>query len=82
MKKPDPALIDDENPEWTEAMFDKAKRGTAAARRRPGRPAGSSKVSTTIRFDKVVLEAFKRSGPGWQSRINTVLREYVEKQHL
>ncbi|GAB2731469.1 BrnA antitoxin family protein [Comamonas sediminis] len=49
------------------------------AARKPGRPAGSvkvaAKVSTTLRLDPDVLEAFKSQGAGWQTRINDVLRE-------
>lgn len=55
----------------------------AAARKavaRRGRPPGSgTKESTTIRFDKDVLEAFKAGGPGWQSRMNAALREWLGK---
>jgi uncharacterized protein (DUF4415 family) len=32
----------------------------------------------TIRLDPQVVAHFKRSGRGWQSRINAVLRSYVE----
>ena len=40
-----------------------------------GRPkAAVTKISTTIRLDPDVLEKFKAEGPGWQSRINDVLR--------
>jgi len=38
------------------------------------------KVSTTIRFDADVLAAMKAPGPGWQTRINEILRQYVESQ--
>jgi uncharacterized protein (DUF4415 family) len=31
-------------------------------------------VSTTIRLDAVVIEKFRATGPGWQSRINAVLK--------
>jgi len=52
-----------------------------AARKR-GRPVGTvaakRKVSTTIRLDEDVMGAFKACGAGWQSRINTVLREAVQ----
>ena len=42
---------------------------------RRGRPkAVIRKVSTTIRLDPDVVDAFKAGGPGWQSRINTALR--------
>ncbi len=77
-KQPNPELIDDDNPEWTEDMFARARFGTAAAKR--GRPLGSNKVSTTIRFDQDVLEAFRDAGPGWQSRMNDALRDWL-KQH-
>ena len=36
------------------------------------------KVPTTIRFDADVLKAIKATGPGWQARINDIVREYVE----
>ncbi len=54
-------------PEWRE-KFD-------AAPVRRGRPRSARpKVSTTIRLDPDVLDAFRGTGPGWQGRINEVLR--------
>ena len=50
--------------------------GIAEAKKR-GRPAGSFKVSTTIRFDADILDSFRSKGPGWQSRINKALREWL-----
>ncbi|MEP2828908.1 BrnA antitoxin family protein [Parvibaculum sp.] len=32
----------------------------------------------TMRLDRSVIEFFKKQGPGYQSRINAVLRAYVE----
>ncbi|WP_050469483.1 BrnA antitoxin family protein [Herbaspirillum chlorophenolicum] len=48
-----------------------------------GRPAGSgTKVQVTMRFDEDIVEAFKRDGDGWQSRMNGALRQWlVEHQH-
>ena len=77
-KRAKPTLVDSEDPEWTEEMFAKAKRGTAAARRRVGRPAGSDKVSTTIRFDAEVIDVFKQAGPGWQTRMNAALKDWLK----
>jgi uncharacterized protein (DUF4415 family) len=37
-----------------------------------------NKQQVTIRLDPQVVEHFKRAGRGWQSRINAVLRSYVE----
>ena len=34
-----------------------------------------TKVSTTILLDPDVIDAFKRDGAGWQSRINDALRK-------
>jgi uncharacterized protein (DUF4415 family) len=53
----------------------------AAAPLRRGRPpAKRRKVSTTIRLDPDIVEAFRAAGEGWQSRINAALREYLEKR--
>jgi uncharacterized protein (DUF4415 family) len=46
-----------------------------------GRPLGSGqKKSTTIRFDNDILDAFKSTGKGWQSRMNAALRDWL-KEH-
>ncbi len=45
-----------------------------------GRPAGSgNKISTTVRFDSDVIDAFRAGGPGWQTRMNDVLRDWLIK---
>lgn len=54
------------------------KAGIAANQQRRGRPIGSDKESTTIRFDRDILNAFKESGPGWQTRMNAALREWLK----
>jgi len=52
----------------------------AAAEVRRGRPKSDvTKVSTTIRLDPDVIERFKAQGPGWQSRINDALRDWLSK---
>jgi len=38
------------------------------------------KVSTTIRLDADVLAAYRAQGPGWQTRINDVLRLHLERE--
>ena len=50
----------------------------AIAKRRAGRPAGSgTKEQVSIRLDHDVLAAFRGEGPGWQTQINAVLREWL-----
>jgi|APSaa5957512622_1039677.scaffolds.fasta_scaffold10096_4 uncharacterized protein (DUF4415 family) len=43
-----------------------------------GRPRKAQpKLSTTVRLDPEVLEYFRATGKGWQTRLNEALREYV-----
>ena len=45
---------------------------------RRGRPLGSgSKAQITLRLDIEVVEKFRASGDGWQTRINDVLKSWV-----
>lgn len=53
--------------------------GIEAYRKQRGRPVGSDKESTTIRFDRDVLAAFRAAGPGWQTRMNAALRDWLNK---
>lgn len=48
-------------------------------RRARGRPAGSgTKEQVAIRFDKDVLAAFRAAGPGWQTRMNAALKDWLK----
>ncbi|QDL37481.1 BrnA antitoxin family protein [Rhodoferax sediminis] len=41
-----------------------------------GRPRlASPKVALTMRVDGEVMDALKSSGPGWQTRVNSLLRD-------
>lgn len=45
---------------------------------RRGRPLGSgTKAQVTLRLDVEVLEKFRASGDGWQTRINEALKSWV-----
>jgi uncharacterized protein (DUF4415 family) len=49
-----------------------------ALMRRRGRPLGSgTKTQITLRIDTDIVEKFKASGEGWQTRINDVLRAHA-----
>ena len=67
---------EDERPLSSEEM----QAGIEAYRRQRGRPTGSDKESTTIRFDRDVLAAFRSGGPGWQTRMNAALRDWLKNQ--
>jgi len=42
---------------------------------RKGRPRGSTKGAVSLRLDQAVIDHFRAGGPGWQTRINEVLRK-------
>jgi len=46
--------------------------------RRRGVQRAPTKTPTTIRLDTDVLNALRRAGRGWQTRVNALLREAVE----
>jgi uncharacterized protein (DUF4415 family) len=48
-----------------------------------GRPAGSgTKEQVTVRFDTEVIDAFKRGGEGWQTRIKNALKDWLKSHSV
>lgn len=52
----------------------------AAAVRVGGTNTESPQVSTTIQLDQDVLDGFRKTGPGWQSRVNAALRAWLAEK--
>lgn len=46
-------------------------------RRTRGPNKNPTKEQVAIRFDRDVLEAFRAGGPGWQTRMNRALKEWL-----
>ena len=66
-------LDEDDRP----ATADELQAGVAAQRKR-GRPTSDvTKEQVAIRFDRDVLSAFRAAGPGWQTRMNDALRDWL-----
>jgi uncharacterized protein (DUF4415 family) len=79
-----PVIFDDDNPEWTDADFARARPlsdfpelAAAFPKSKGGRPRGSTKEQVSLRVDHEVLERFRAGGAGWQSRMNEALRKAV-----
>lgn len=67
------AMSDREAKPLTEVQWEAVK-----PKLRRGRPlAAQTKVLVSVRFDADVFEGMKSTGPGWQTRINQVVREWV-----
>ena len=73
-----PELTDEENPEWTEAMFSEAK---TAAELFPHliKSEKTQKVNISIDYDADIISAFRAMGSNWKSRLNDALREWLKQ---
>jgi uncharacterized protein (DUF4415 family) len=54
----------------------------AAAKRRGRPPLEHPKQAVKLRLDADILSAFRKSGSGWQTRINDTLRAAVAKRKV
>ncbi|WP_294007537.1 BrnA antitoxin family protein [Sphingomonas sp.] len=82
-----PNLNDDDAQEWADDVFDRAKlaRGGKVVRKaegtltRRGRPpmGEATKQQVTLRLAPKVIDHFKATGAGWQTRVNSVLEQHV-----
>ena len=91
-RKPNPEHIDSDAPEASAEWFAKARLAkdvlpepmgpdAAAEMLKPKRghpPALRPKEHVNIRLDADILEAFRDSGAGWQTRINSALRDWLK----
>jgi len=86
-RKPDPFMIDDENPEWTPEATAEAKpfgemfpAQLESWKRGRGRPkAEAPKVTMNFRFAADVVKRVRETGPGYNARVEKVLREALEQ---
>lgn len=66
------ALADHDNQPLTDAELLQFRRGR-------GRPIGSgTKEQVTLRLDTQILEKFRATGNGWQTRINDALLDWAK----
>jgi uncharacterized protein (DUF4415 family) len=68
----------EEVPELTEQWFDHAELHVGGAK--VGRPkAAVRKLAVKLRLDPDVVQAFRKTGPGWQTRMNAALRRAARR---
>jgi uncharacterized protein (DUF4415 family) len=69
-------------PELPDAFFANAeiRDGARLVRRGRGRPRlPTAKRQVTIRLDPDLLDRLRATGPGWQTRLNEALRDWLAK---
>ncbi len=68
----------DDAPELTEEWFERATLYDGERVIRRGRPKlASPKAQVTLRLDADVLAGLRATGPGWQSRANAALKDWL-----
>jgi len=76
---PSTLINPDEAPELTDAWFQRADLYEGGKLLRRGRPkAEVTKTPIKLRIDPDIIEAFKASGRGWQTRMNDALRDWLK----
>ncbi|WP_020200424.1 MULTISPECIES: BrnA antitoxin family protein [Cupriavidus] len=65
-----------------ELVGETAAKALLKPRGRPALPADQRKVTLNMRADRDVVEAFKATGDGWQTRINDALRAYAKSHRM
>ena len=87
MTYPDKDIIfDDDNPELTDSELASARpfaevlpELAASIRRARGKQKAQIKSRVMLRLDAEILNAFKATGKGWQTRINDALKAVVPR---
>ena len=86
-----PSRPDDENPEWTDEDFRRARPALEVLpkdlieamqryRGQRGPQKTPTKVQISLRVDRDVVEALRSSGRGWQTRAGEALRRDVQER--
>ena len=81
-RDPDAAELDDEWFASARPAIEVIPQIVERARRGRGKQRAPTKEQISIRLDADVLEHYRGSGRGWQSRVNEVLRQSVLKNEV
>ncbi len=74
---------DPNDAEATRAFFEKAdliRGGKVVRRGKRGPQKAPTKKLVSLRLSPEVIDHFKSTGPGWQTRIDSALREVIKKR--
>lgn len=71
---------DEDNPRTTAEDWNGAvmKVGGRVIGRTRGKQKAPTKIAKTIRYSEDVIEQFQATGPGWQTRVDLALRDWLK----
>lgn len=86
-KSAEPWTDPDDAPEidakWVkEAYIYEGDKLVKRGRGRPPLPDSAKKVPVKVRYDQDIIEAFRSTGPGWQTRMNQALRQFLSEHNV
>ena len=89
-RKPKLELMDAENPEWTTVEASNAMSFSELSKslqakllsRTRGAQLSPTKSRITIRLSPNVVDSFKATGSGWQSRMDVALQDWLKTHSL
>jgi uncharacterized protein (DUF4415 family) len=69
----------DDAPELTDEFFVRANEYDGVKLKRLGRPKkDKTKMLISVRYEKHIIDAFRASGDGWQTRMNLALSDWLK----
>jgi len=83
--KPNPEMIDEDNPEWTEEDFARAKRFSELPEEHQRVLRGimeenAAKKKVPVPLPKDVVEKMQATGEGWELRVEEAVRQWLARQ--
>ncbi|MGA8529173.1 MAG: BrnA antitoxin family protein [Acidobacteriaceae bacterium] len=84
-KRPNPELIDEENPEWTEDDFAAAKGHSELPEEQQRVLKGimeenAAKKKVAVPLSRAVVEKMQSTGEGWETRVEEAVVQWLERR--
>lgn len=83
-KRPNPEMIDDENPEWTEEDFARAKKFSDLPEEHQRVLKGimeenAAAKKVPVPLPREVVDKMRATGEGWEKRVEEAVRQWLER---
>ena len=83
--EPDPEMIDDDNPEWTEEDFARARTFSELPEEHQRILKGimeenAARKKVSVQLPQDVVEKMQETGEGWELRVEEAVRQWLVRQ--